>query len=101
MMKYTKALLAAILLATITAQPAQAADLRPEPAQVQIAETVPVAIPVESRNVTAIRRMDTPASAAPTAGGPQKAPPPAAKALMALGLALIVTPDMFGDAFSN
>ena len=95
-MKYgTTVLLAAVL--TVTAyQPLGAQGRGAAPELVQIAEAPNSATAV--RNIAAARR-----AAALTAQTPdgEKPHPPGAQALMALGLALIVTPSMFGGAFSN
>lgn len=96
-MKYAKTLLVAAMFAAIAAHPARADDAGPEKDQVQIAENVPA----ESRNVTAIRTIETADPAAPAANGTRAAKPQGAQALMALGIALIVTPSMFAGAFSN
>ena len=96
-MKYTKTLLVAAMFASITTYSAQAEELRSEKDQVQVAEN----IPVENRNVTAIRAIDKADSAGPKADRPRAVKPQGAQALMALGIALIVTPSMFAGAFSN
>lgn len=96
-MKYTKTLLVAAAFAVITTHPLQAADVGPVKVPVQIAEN----IPAESRNVTAIRKLESADSTSPTANNPRTAKPKGAQALMALGIALIVTPSMFAGAFSN
>lgn len=106
MMKYTKALVAAAMFTAITAHSAHAADTEPKntgskSGQVQIAENIPVAVPAESRNITAIRKAETNASDGAATGDAGKEQPPGTQALMALGIALIITPDMFGGAFSN
>jgi len=105
-MKYTKALVAAAMFTAITAHSAQAADAEPtntgpKAGQVQIAENIPVTVPAASRNITAIRKAETKTADGAAAGDPRKEQPPGAQALMALGIALIITPDMFGGAFSN
>lgn len=98
-MKYTKtALVAAILLAAPHAplhagQRTALSDTGRESLPVQIAE-----VPAIVRNVTAAQK--APRETAERAGG-DKAHPPGAQALMALGIALIVTPSMFAGAFSN
>ena len=106
MMKYTKALVAAVMFTAITTHSAHAADTEPKNSgpksgQVQVAENIPVTVPAESRNITAIRKAETNASDGATTGDARKEQPPAAQALMALGITLIITPDMFGGAFSN
>lgn len=95
-MKYTKTLLVAAMFAAIAAHPARAGDMGPEKNPVQIAEN----IPAESRNVTAIRRLETADPDASAENNP-RTQPQGAQALMALGIALIVTPSMFAGAFSN
>jgi hypothetical protein len=104
-MKYAKTvLLGAIIAGALTFHPAAASELktvseqpqtrpqtRPQTqTQTQIAEFPAGAI----RNITAVRH---PGGQAKTG----KAHPPGAQALMALGIALIVTPAMFRGAFSN
>ena len=102
-MMYTKTLfVAATMLAAISVHPAQAEDIRSASPQVQIAEDIPAITPAGRRNVTAIRKTEMPAAADAAAGGVTRGPQPqGAQALMALGIALIVTPSMFAGAFSN
>jgi hypothetical protein len=95
-MKYAKAVLFGISIAAVlTFHPVQAGELETmsQQPQTQIAEIPAVAI----RNVTAVRRPGKRTGQAET----RKAHPPGAQALMALGIALIVTPAMFRGAFSN
>ena len=100
-MKYAKTvLLGAIIAGALTFHPAAASELktvseqpqtRPQTqTQTQIAEFPAGAI----RNITAVRHQGGQAKTG-------KAHPPGAQALMALGIALIVTPAMFRGAFSN
>lgn len=96
-MKYTKTLLVAAMFTALIAHPARAADPGPDKTQVQIAEN----IPSENRNVTAIRTLDGANSEATPEKNTRTAKPQGAQALMALGIALIVTPSMFAGAFSN
>lgn len=100
-MKYTKSLAAVAFVAAMTAHTAQAADIRPAGTQIQIAENIERNIPAENRNVTAHRLTKPAVSRLPAEKGPRNAQPPGAQALMALGIALIVTPSMLRGAFSN
>lgn len=98
-MKYTKTALVAAILLAAPHYPLHAQQ-RPAPPGA-VAEAVQVQIasaPAVVRNVTAARK-SSPETAKQTGGG--KVHPPGAQALMALGLALIVTPAMFRGAFSN
>lgn len=111
-MRYTKTLCAAALLAVACAFPAQAGETIPAATgsknlQVQIAENSGANLRAESRNITAIRKAETSVSAVPTDSAnsetreTRNVQPPGAQALMALGIALIVTPAMFRGAFAN
>jgi hypothetical protein len=98
-MKYTKTALVAAILISASHHPLHAqqrtaiADTVPETIRVQIAE-----VPALVRNVAVARKL-SPEAAKPTGG--DNVHPPGAQALMALGIALIVTPAMFRGAFSN
>lgn len=95
-MKYAKTVLLGISITVIlTSPPAWASELEtvPKQPQTQIAQIPAAAI----RNVTAVRRPGVRMGQAEK----RKAHPPGAQALMALGIALIVTPAMFRGAFSN
>lgn len=106
-MKYMKTALVAAFLLAAPIFPLQAeqrsgiAPAAPDAVRIQIAEVPPVV-----RNVTAIRK-PSPETANRAAGDTaadasrDRVHPPGAQALMALGIALIVTPAMFGGAFSN
>lgn len=101
-MTYVKSLVAVALFSAFAAQPAKSADIQTantplQSGQVQIAENVPA----ERRNVTAVRKVDATVTDGTAADGARTVQPPGAQALMALGLALIVTPAMFRGAFSN
>ena len=100
-MKEIRGLLAAATVASIGVSPALAADAAPKNVPVQIAENTPSAAMSESRNVTATRRVEGPDYGAGSPGTAETAPPAAARALMALGIALMIKPDIFGGAFSN
>ena len=95
-MKQTREFLAAVVVSCLAVSPAMSADAPPNITAVQIAENTPEAATAETRNVTATRRTDRPDIVDESADES-----PAAKALMALGIALMSTPDMFGGAFSN
>lgn len=100
-MKYKKLLIVAATVTAMATHSAQAGDIDLDDKQVQIAEDITRNVPAESRNVNALR-LTKPDSQQPSAkNGPQKVQPAGAQALMALGLGLIVTPSMFGGAFSN
>lgn len=97
MMKCTRTLVVAAIVAAISTHTAHADEIQPKKDPVQIAEN----IPAERRNVTATRPIDPGDSKAPVAKNIRAAKPQGAQALMALGIALIVTPSMFAGAFSN
>lgn len=97
-MKYAKMVLLGVSIGVaLTLHPARAGELETvseQPrTQTQIAEAPAVVI----RNVTAVRHPGVRTGMTE----PRKAHPPGAQALMALGIALIVTPAMFRGAFSN
>ena len=91
-MKRTGLLLAAAVVSCLALSPAVSADTPAKNIQVQIADNTPQPSTGESRNVTAVQKTERPNPGAES---------PAAGALMALGIALMITPDMFGGAFSN
>ena len=104
-MTYSKTLLAVAMAAVIAAYPALASDSRSEGGQSQVAENTGQNVTrvtlTGSRNVTAIRRTAPATQAAAIDRNSPVAADPGAQALMALGVALIVTPAMFRGAFSN
>ena len=96
-MKHAKTILLGVSIAVIlTTHPAGADEIAavPKQPQTQIAE-VPVGV---IRNITAVRRTGVTQT---DRAQIRNAHPPGAHALMALGIALIVTPAMFRGAFSN
>jgi hypothetical protein len=96
-MKYAKTVLLAASISVLSAHhSAGAGEMieKSKEAQAQIAEIPAAAV----RNITAAQRMNT---GQQLPGEARKAHPPGAQALMALGIALIVTPAMFRGAFSN
>tara|TARA_R110002072_G_scaffold13606_12_gene57264 strand:- start:470 stop:796 length:327 start_codon:yes stop_codon:yes gene_type:complete len=108
-MTYIKTLLAVAMISVIAAYPAQASDSRSEGGQSQMADSIAENTAQNvtrdtlagSRNVTAIRKTPAAAQGAANDGNTPVAGDPGAQALMALGVALIVTPAMFRGAFSN
>lgn len=91
-MKRNSVLLTAAVVSCLAVSPAISDDTPAKNIPVQIADNTPQPSTAKSRNVTAIQRTERPDPADET---------PAAKALLALGIALMITPDMFGGAFSN
>lgn len=100
-MNNIKMLSAAVLIAALSGGPVQATGLEPAKAQPQIAETISENNQADIRNITAIRNVQTSLPATAANVEPRNVQQSGAQALMALGIALIVTPAMFGGAFSN
>jgi hypothetical protein len=93
-------LLATVTLSFILAPPTFASDAATESSAVQIAAYCPAATAADNPDMTPARRPEINAEAA-SSEARKNAPPPAARAFFALGIALMMTPDMFGGAFSN